>query len=641
MRRGKMTKTVIVTTPIRPIPTEYPPFGSLSIIRAIQKSGNEVDFFDIDSLRPSYEEVLAKLAELKPEILGISAVVSTAYSYVMRLSLDVKKMLPGTVIVLGGNLGASAEILLRKTGIDFIVTSEGEQTIVDLIEAVKSKKKLEDFSQISGILFLDEKSNLINTGYRDPLPCDKLYDVDWEFLKKKSKFDIFFPVATEENILNSGFGHDPRSNNPHLLSKTIGTIVTSKGCVARCTFCHRWDKGYRVIPVDIVISRIIHLQEKYNVGFLIIADENFGSDTKWLKNFCEAIKKLNILWRVSGMRVNRISSDLLQLMKDSGCAVVYFGMETGSKKMLQVMEKKVDIVDNYNAIKMIVDAGLYTTIQLVLGMPGEDNSTIAETIDFVCYAATLSPERSPFSMSINYAQALPGTPLYERAREMGLIGHSIEEEEQYLLHISDKDASDPRFFVNYTDMPTLIVMSWQQQILLVAMSAYIKKFGKILYMNQLLKSGIFGSYINEGKKESHWGYFNYPMSKMPFKKILPLRQGGTNDIKNNVEVLPGILDIMMRGQFGLLLFRYPNFFHNIVGILPLILLIARFKTYGLKKSTKLFCEYVAYYFSFLRLSRKNQSNNLVEYKSLRKITMQNLNIDPNSQDAMIPLRKGR
>ena len=93
------------------------------------------------------------------------------------------------------------------------------------------------------------------------------------------------------------------------------------------------------------------------------------------------------------------------------------------------MEKKVELEDNFKAMKWITEVGLHTTIQLVLGMPGEDNSTIKETAKFAAYGATLKRDKNPLDLSINYAQALPGTPLYEYARSKGLIGESVEDGE--------------------------------------------------------------------------------------------------------------------------------------------------------------------------------------------------------------------
>ena len=148
--------------------------------------------------------------------------------------------------------------------------------------------------------------------------------------------------------------------------------------------------------------------------------------------------------------------------------------------MLQIMEKKVRLEDNYNAMKWIVEAGLHTTIQLIVGMPGEDKSTIRETSKFVEYSSQLSKDRNPLDLSINYAQALPGTDLYEYARRNGIIGSDIFSEEEYLLNISDKDASDAFSTLMYSDNPRILALAWRPYLTLAATRSYIKKFGKII-----------------------------------------------------------------------------------------------------------------------------------------------------------------
>ena len=185
------------------------------------------------------------------------------------------------------------------------------------------------------------------------------------------------------------------------------------------------------------------------------------------------MKPFDVLWLVGGMRVNRVDPEHLVMMKDAGCSTVYFGMETGSKKMLEIMEKKVKLQDNYNAMKWIVEAGLYTTVQLVVGMPGEDKSTIRETGEFVAFAAQLSKDRNPLEMSINYAQALPGTPLYEYGRKKGLIGTDTFSEEKYLLMISDHDAADVATNINFSDMPRVIQQTWRPYLIAIAGRSYI------------------------------------------------------------------------------------------------------------------------------------------------------------------------
>ena len=106
-------------------------------------------------------------------------------------------------------------------------------------------------------------------------------------------------------------------------------------------FCHRWDKGIRYIPIPILKERIEELVEKFNVGFISFGDENFGSSHEWLKEFCEMIKPFDLLWRVGGMRVNRVNLDILKMMKDAGCTTVFFGMETVAIRCFKLWRKKL------------------------------------------------------------------------------------------------------------------------------------------------------------------------------------------------------------------------------------------------------------------------------------------------------------
>jgi hypothetical protein len=109
-----------------------------------------------------------------------------------------------------------------------------------------------------------------------------------------------------------------------------------------------------------------------------------------------------------------------------------------------------------------------TTVQLIIGMPGENDGTVFETIDFLKevapYIKRWEKKAPSSSISINYAQALPGTPLYEIGRQQGLIGKNIDDEEQYLLRISDTDAYSQDHFVNLTGLPLLKVLLWRHLI---------------------------------------------------------------------------------------------------------------------------------------------------------------------------------
>ncbi|TBR22048.1 B12-binding domain-containing radical SAM protein [bacterium] len=473
-RKGDPMKIVLCTTPIRPVPTDYPPFGSMAIVNALRREGFDPRFYDIDGLRPSQAEVEASFREWNPDVVAVSAVVSTAYGYVKWLCGMLRRACPNATIVVGGNLAASAEILHRLAGVDYCVIGEGEVIARNLFRHLASRGRAKDeaaLRKIPGLSFINQAGELVFTGYELPLPAAEVFEPDYTLLETSSKIGHFIG----DPRIRPDFLQDARTHEPHRRGKAMGTLVTAKGCVARCTFCHRWDKGYRAIPVETLMRRIRDLKQRYNVGFIQFTDENFGSDKRHLEEFIEAVSKEDILYIVGGVRVRSVTLELLRRLKKSGLVALYYGMESGSEEVLGVMEKKASQKDNENAVRWTHEAGLYTIYQLVLGMPGENEETIRSTIDFVCRATEILPEAPVARVSVNYIQALPGTPVYEFARQKGLIGRSLEDEERYLVSISDIEASDDTKFINYTDCDYLTVQSWRKWILLEATHNYRKK----------------------------------------------------------------------------------------------------------------------------------------------------------------------
>ncbi len=501
-------KICIATTPIRPTPTTFPPLGSMAIIQSLKKSNHELKFLHIDYHRYDHEYLVDYFKKNNFDLVGISAVVSTAYAYTKYLSNLIKSINKKTIIFVGGNLAASAEILHRKSKIDYCIVGDGElitRKFADLIEKKKDFKN--DLYNIKGLTFLDN-DKFIFTGYESAIPPDELESPDWKILEKEECLDHYMPNNANSFLL---FVPEYKSKG------RTATIITSKGCVARCTFCHRFEKGYRVKPNEKIIEHIKFLKEKYNVAQLDIGDENFGSYKDQSKKLVEEINKLGIKWKAAGVRAHTVSLDLLKFYKANGCEVIIYGIESGSKKMLEVMEKKVKLEQNINALQWTYQAKLPTIVQLIIAMPGEDDNTIDETIEFLKDTLSFYPDNFrkllSYKVSINYAQALPGTPLYEHAREKGFIPKDIDGEEKYLEFISDKDAYSNEHFINYTQQPLLKVLSWRYKINWNLWRAHAKKnldlkfnFFKIFYAiliyftNKILKTNFESSYLTKLKK---------------------------------------------------------------------------------------------------------------------------------------------
>jgi anaerobic magnesium-protoporphyrin IX monomethyl ester cyclase len=629
----KNPRIIFATIPLR-ARSSHIPIASLAIMTALKRHGYEdVSIYEINILRPPYEEVLAYFREHKPDIVGLSAVVSTSYAFVKQLSADLRKMYPDVLIVCGGNLVANVNVLLAKTEIDVCCTGEGEVTMRELVDLYAAGRVTpSELRAVKGLAFNDEKGEMVITPYAPQLPETEIFEVDWDLADRAPEI--------RERCFTTDFQHhgvwvsDARYYQPHRRGKAFGRFYASKGCVARCTFCHRFTKGIRYVPVDLIEKRMKEFIERYNIGFIYFTDENFGTHPAWLHPFCDMMKKFDVLWGVGGIRVNRITPESLKKMYDAGCANVAYGTETGSEKMLAVMEKAVTLADNYRITKLTPQADLYYVPQMVIGMPGETEETVADTNKFLEAVYTEHPFYHPAELQVNYAQALPGTPLYESGRVSGHIEPGVDGEEAYLFRVSDKNARDLDSTVNHTEVPYLIWRSWGHQVRASANYAYIRKFGLEEFE---LRNRVYSTKHGVSVRDSG-GRFYYCNSK----KLL--ERGGTyEDIKAEMVRL----DAEYRAGRGLEgakpshdpLQRWPRLCYRLRGLMPIYIGLKELRTRGIVPGTRNFLEYFAYQLKKLGRFIRIETPEETAAVSLRKaVKEESERLDPG---AMAPLRAGR
>lgn len=621
----KKTKGVICTTPIRPIPTNFPPLGSLAIIQSLQEIDIEMEFYNIDYFRYNDAEIEKYFSENQFKFIGISAVVSTAYSFTKKLSSIIKKVSPDTVQILGGNLAASAEVILKKTYIDFCVLGDGELIIQELINELKTKKfSVQDksnFKKIKGIAFLEEGS-FISTGFAKALAGSEISFPDYKILEKDGSLNWFMPTDSNWTGIN-----DNKFNKAGELK--VATVIATKGCVARCTFCHRWEKGFRAKSGDGFKKHLIYLKKEYGINAIILGDENFGSDKEQTIEIVEALKELGFYWKAAGVRARTITPDLLQSWKSNNAITIIYGIESGSQTMLDVMQKNVTVEMNSNALKWTSESGLHTTLQLVIAMPGENDRTIRETGNFIInhlkYLMPLSNGLPSNSISINYAQSLPGTPLYEYAILNGFIKKTIDGEEEYLIAISDIDAYSTDHFINYTKHPLLKVIMWRYLLTGPADMFYIKEILKINlnFFNTTLsiffilfnKITILQFFFNKYKIES-------PLTRK-LKKFI------SEDLKND----EGYFNFRGGWQISLLFTNY----YKWIAYPVLALSLAVKRSSGIKEFLKLILDHIVW-----SVFLKKKQLRMLPKTSLRKVVFGDLKFSsPDIKGTMAEIRMGQ
>jgi len=579
----------------------------MAIIQSLRKIDIEAKFYNIDYFRYSHEEIEAYFEENQFDVVGISAVVSTAYSYTKYLSNLIRRVSPNTFTIVGGNLGASSEILLKKCAIDFCIIGDGEGIIRNLIPLLKEKSL--DYGRLratKGIAFLDEQQSFYFSGYGEKPLAEEIEFPDYRILEEDGSIDHFIPERRpEEYAVDEQRGKGKRK----------AKVVSAKGCVARCTFCHRFEQGFRVLPIDPMIEYLQHLKSKYDVGFIDVCDENFGSDQKATWELVSKLGELGFKWRATGVRTRTVTREALQHWKDNGCLTANYGIESGSPKMLEVMEKNLKLEDNVRALKLMGEVGLMTTVQLIIGMPGENDDTISETIDFLKEVAPYIKhweKNAPSSrISINYAQALPGTPLYEIGRQHGLIGKNIDGEEKYLVGISNTDAYSQDHFINFTGLPMLKVLLWRH-LMVATIDAYhyqLRSENKKGY--SFLEVIMFYAKMAANRLQRL-------LIKTPFPKV---QDSGYFNISRWITFAPLLLNPMTKTIF------YPLLTTSIIA-------------YNMKKP--LFAMRLVFEYGAWKLKRHSSGLTKLN-KSLRKIVAIVPSGSGQETDSkmMLPLRKGR
>ena len=460
-----------------------PKVAIVSLVDAMKKAGypeSSYDFYDIDMLYPSDEEIRKYFVSQKPDVVGLSAVVSTSYSQVKRLSSIIRSELPDCWIVMGGNLSANSETVLKTTDIDLSVVGDGEIAWIKLLNYIienpdrndhKSKLKL---NEIKGVAFLDEKGRINLSAFGEAIPAEEQVYPDYDLLKsglkdRPEEFENYLKVGLETHW----FGFDDRAKDKNR-GKNIGQIFSSKGCVARCTFCQRSTKGFRVQPLEHLENHLKYLKEKHDVGFIQILDENFGSNKKHAYQVADILHKHNLLWFACGIRCTSTTNADVKYYRDRGCSSLKYGVESGSQKILDLMEKVFTVNDVEKALTACHEHGVFSPINIMLGMPGEDERTAKETGQFLGrMCSILGVHLKWVSHDVMWALPLPGTPLWEYGEQLGVIGKNDHDIVDYLTRVSDAGCFR-RYYINLNGAPMSEVCFWEHLVLLEASRTFHK-----------------------------------------------------------------------------------------------------------------------------------------------------------------------
>lgn len=342
-----------------------PPQGLCTLAACLRQKGYDPLIIDATAERLNLRQTLAKIKKNLPALFVGFGLYYVSEETVAKLALSLKKNnLLLTIVVGGGHVSVMASQLMKKyPQFDVAVIGEAEESIVEVTRALEKRKKL---GSIKGIVFR-QKRKIVKTSYRPFIKnLDRFPFPAWDLLPPLKEY--YFPAADS-------------------LKRWPSTVlITSRGCPGNCFFCNKNAFGslLRQNSPEYVMAEIKELQNKFGVKDIYFQDDTFTANRDWVVKFCRLLtaKKLDLTWSCHG-RTDLVDLRMLKLMKKAGCWQISFGIESGSQKVLDAINKQTTVKQNKKALDLCRKAGLAVKGLFMIGSFGETRQTIKQTKKFI------------------------------------------------------------------------------------------------------------------------------------------------------------------------------------------------------------------------------------------------------------------
>jgi anaerobic magnesium-protoporphyrin IX monomethyl ester cyclase len=362
---------------------DYPPLGLGYLAAVLEQSHHQVRIFDfsLDPHSPLDGDV-QQVNAFDPHLVGITAMTSV-YQSALETATLLKAYL-GRPIALGGPHATMCpeRILAESPVIDYVVRGEGETTILELVAALEGAQ---DLSSVNGLTFR-RRGEIVSNPDRELLA-----DLDTLPFPARHLFDLNrYGLRTPEG-------------------KPMATILSSRGCPYNCSYCFKGIVGrtYRQRSPENIIAELRQIITQYGIRNFYFIDDLFTIDLRRLQAIAEGLiaQKLDIRWQCLG-RVDRVSPESLRQMYAAGCRRIHYGIESGNQEILRRINKRITLEQVRNAVRWAKEAGIQTKGYFMLGLPGDTEATMQQTVDL---AVELNLDEAMFSLTTPF----PGTRLWD------------------------------------------------------------------------------------------------------------------------------------------------------------------------------------------------------------------------------------
>ena len=373
----------------------YAPLGTLYAAAALRESGASVKVFDT-TLQNPLKGIMAMLRRETPKLVVI---YEDDFNFLSKMCLLSMRQTAQQIARLGKGAGAvvvahgsdetdfADEYL--KAGVDYILTGEAENTLTELCRAILAGQ---DPSGIPGLIWKDAAGSLHRSG------SSPVRNTDWSKMPLPAR-DLI-DMSLYRDAWSDAHGH------------FSANVVASRGCPYSCNWCAKPISGnkYQLRPAADVAQELRDLKQHHGAEHIWFSDDIFALNRHWLQDFAQWVRTYDAIipYKIQA-RADLLREDVVALLAESGCDEVWMGVESGSQKVLDAMDKRLHVSDVVAARTHLRAAGIKACFFLQLGYPGEGWQELLETLALV--RAT-----RPDDIGVSISYPLPGTVFYERVQ---------------------------------------------------------------------------------------------------------------------------------------------------------------------------------------------------------------------------------
>jgi anaerobic magnesium-protoporphyrin IX monomethyl ester cyclase len=402
---------VLLVSPKSKLPIDTrtsPPLGLAYLAAVSEQRGDVVRVHDGDVEDISLEAIIRQFA---PDVVGITA-NTTQIMAAWRDAGLVKSICDAAVVLGGPHPTTLPEESAAKPGVDVVVRSEGEVTWLELLTAFDRLSAQDPASSspitavlqpIAGITYRDEHGTPVSTPDRPPIPAEEL---------DKMPFPAWhlFSLDLYTNL---------QPTVDHVEGRSL-PILTSRGCPYRCSYCSQiGPRRWRARSAESVVAEWRWLVQEQGAAEIGVLDDSFNIERQRVLDICSRLVDEGlgeVPWiMINGIRANIADEEVLGAMVAAGCIRAAFGVESGNQEILNSVVDKHLTLDQIRAAFTAARAvGMETIGFFIVGLPGETEATMDDTIRFAC-------ELDPVVANFSIATPFPGTEMYETVKAGGKI----------------------------------------------------------------------------------------------------------------------------------------------------------------------------------------------------------------------------